>query len=480
MKKSALLFILLSCLAPAEDVRQSILSDPKSPYYVDFSRYPRGDRSLPVGVFDSGTGGLTVLNAIVQYDEHNNRSGLDGADGEADFCHEDMIYLADQANMPYGNYASEGKTDLLIEHILKCAQFLLGNRYYGDGPKLDKKPVKVVVIACNTATAYGKTSVEELLKQAPSDLKVIGVIDAGARGALSVFGPQESGSVGIFATTGTVASGGYVRAIRRLQSELGLAGDVQTFSQGGLGLAEAIDEEPDFIDRKATTVRPNYRGPKVDVGLLPFYHFNQDPSSLLCDGPSPEECSCVQINSPENYARFHIVSLLESMRKEPSARPLKAIILGCTHYPYVQEHIDRVLGELRQQDRYQALIGDQVVLVDPAVNTARELYTHLHQQKLENSAGSLENSEFYISVPNPEVPGAQLEAAGSRFSYAYKYGRTAGQGLAYVRNVPFSRQNIPAEVASRLRQQIPAVYRLIQRFEETNAKTRFLAPDQRL
>ena len=78
------------------------------------------------------------------------------------------------------------------------------------------------------------------------------------------------------------------------------------------------------------------------------------------------------------------------------------------------------------------------------------------------------------------MPGAQLEAAGTRFSYAYKYGRTAGQGLAYVRNMPFSRQNIPAEVASRLRQQIPAVYRLIQRFDENNPKTRFLTPDQRL
>jgi glutamate racemase len=480
MKKCVLMLLLTSGLIAAEDLRTSILNDPKSSYYVDFAHYPKSDRSLPVGVFDSGTGGLTVLNAIIQYDEHKNHSGEAGPDGEADFSHEDMIYLADQANMPYGNYASEGKTDLLIEHILKCTQFLLGTRYYSDAPQADKKPVKAVVIACNTATAYGKSSVEDLLRQAPSDLKVIGVIDAGARGALSLFQPEESGSVAIFATTGTVASGGYVRAIRRLQTEMGLRGEVQTFSQGGLGLAEAIDEEPDFIDHKATAVRANYRGPKIDVALLPYYHFNQDPSSLLCDGPSPEDCSCVQLNSPENYARYHIVSLLESMRQQKGVRPLKAIILGCTHYPYVQQHIDQVLRELRPQQRYRDLIGERVVLIDPAINTARELYDHLHRQKLENPAGSLSNSEFYISVPNPEAPGVQLEAAGKRFTYAYKYGRSAGQGLAYVRNEPFNRHNISDEVAARLRQQIPAVFQLIQRFDQSNPKTRYLSADQRL
>lgn len=475
MKKTVALLLLCSTLALAEDLSQAILANPASPYYVDFAHYPRGERSLPVGVFDSGTGGLTVLNAMVQYDEHHNESGADGADGQPDFAREDMIYLADQANMPYGNYPGCGKTELLQEHILKCAQFLLGQRYYaGDGPRSDKKPVKALVIACNTATAYGKSKIEDLLAQAPSDLKVIGVIDAGARAALSVFEANEDGSIGIFATAGTVASGGYVRAIERLHKELGYQGKVQTFSQGGVGLAEAIDEEPDFIDRAARATRTNYRGPKVDVALMPYYHFNEEPTALLCDGP------CLQLNSAENYARFHIVSLLEAMRKEPDARPLKALILGCTHYPYVQNHIETVLGELRQQQRYRHLLADRVVLIDPAINTARELYNHLQAQKLQNTDGSLENSEFYISVPNPEVPGVQLEAGGARFTYDYKYGRNPGQGLAYVKIMPFSSQNIAPEVASRLRRQIPAVFQLIHHFDESSAKTRYLAPQQRL
>lgn len=474
MKKSLLLLLALTSLVGAEDVRHSILANPKSPYFVDFAHYPKADRSLPVGFFDSGTGGLTVLNAIVEYDEHNNGTGAEGADGKPDFAHEDMIYLADQANMPYGNYPGVGKTDLLLEHILKCAQFLLDTHYYGNAPQADKKPIKVMVIACNTATAYGKTSIEDMLHQAPSDLKVIGVIDAGSRAALASLKPDEDGSIAIFATAGTVASNGYVRSIEKLRKELGYTGQLQTFSQGGVGLAEAIDEEPDFIDHKATAVRKNYRGPAPDKGLMPYYGFAQSDGKMLCEG------DCLQMNASENYARYHIVSLVEQLRQTPGAKPLKAVILGCTHYPYVQQTIAQVLGELRTQERYKGLIADQVTLIDPSVNTARELYTYLHGQKLENPNGSLDHSEFYISVPNPEVKGVQLESNGGRFTYDYKYGRSAGQDLSYVRNTPFSKANISEDVAARLRTQIPSVYRLIHLFDESNPKTAYLKAEQKL
>ena len=90
-------------------------------------------------------------------------------DGILDFEKECFIYLADQANMPYGNYPSLGKTDVLKEHILKDVQFLLGNKYYqssGDEKfKTDKLPVKAIVIACNTATAYGMDDIETLFQK---------------------------------------------------------------------------------------------------------------------------------------------------------------------------------------------------------------------------------------------------------------------------------------------------------------------------
>jgi hypothetical protein len=82
-------------------------------------------KALPIGVFDSGTGGLTVLEALLTLDAFNNETGKPGSDGKLDFSKEYFQYLADQANMPYGNYAAANKTDLLKEHIQKNMQFFL-------------------------------------------------------------------------------------------------------------------------------------------------------------------------------------------------------------------------------------------------------------------------------------------------------------------------------------------------------------------
>ena len=73
-----------------------------------------------------------------------------------------------------------------------------------------------------------------------------------------------------------------------------------------------------------------------------------------------------------------------------------------------------------------------------------------------------------------------MEAEGSRFTYEYKYGRSAGSGQAFVWNVPFSRQNIPAEVASRLEKQVPEVFSLIHYFSQHSLKTGSLSPEARL
>ena len=86
-------------------------------------------KGLPIGVFDSGTGGLTVLEAMLTLDAFNNVTGKPGADGKPDFDKEYFQYLADQANMPYGNYAAENKTDLLKEHVVKNMDFLYNNKY---------------------------------------------------------------------------------------------------------------------------------------------------------------------------------------------------------------------------------------------------------------------------------------------------------------------------------------------------------------
>ena len=87
-------------------------------------------RHLPIGVFDSGIGGLTVLEALLKLDVFHNDTLQPGADGVPDFAQERFIYFGDQANMPYGNYSAVNRTDYLRELIVKDAVFLLGRRAY--------------------------------------------------------------------------------------------------------------------------------------------------------------------------------------------------------------------------------------------------------------------------------------------------------------------------------------------------------------
>lgn len=180
-------------------IQDVMVNDPESFFYINFKTYPRHDSKLPVGIFDSGTGGLTVLDAILNSDNFNNKTHKKKKDGNIDFMAESFIYLGDKANMPYGEYPGNHKTRLLKEHVFKDVQFILGNKYYASQTaekyQIDKPPVKAIVIACNTATAYGKNDVEKFLKEAGLNLKVIGVIGAGVRGALEDIPKNENAAI---------------------------------------------------------------------------------------------------------------------------------------------------------------------------------------------------------------------------------------------------------------------------------------------
>jgi glutamate racemase len=461
----------------------TILNDPGSIYYINTADYPENEPGLPIGVFDSGTGGLTVLEAILTLDAFRNGDQMPGADSLADFIGEDFIYLADQANMPYGIYASEGKSDLLVEHIIKDAWFLLADKYYTDENSeshvTGKRPVKAIVIACNTATAYGGEYLTEFMSVAGLNIKVLGVIDAGVRGALSCFEKDEDGTIGIMATIGTVASKGYENTVIRLSHEMGFTGNLQVYSQGGHGIAEAVDGEADFIDRSLARPRTGYRGPsfsdslyRIDRTLMDAYNFDFSANKMLCDSDEPNSCNEMQINDSENYIRFHLVSLLETMRVSPGSQPMKALILGCTHYPYLTAEIERVLDELYDymidgNYVYRHLLAPEVILVDPSVNVARELYEFLRDVSLlkEEDARSGRH-EFYISIPNARNPNVQLDA-NRRFTYEYKYGRKAGEIQEYVRVVPFSAGNIPSETLDRLEKGTPLSFRAITEFSSS-------------
>jgi glutamate racemase len=373
---------------------------------IDFAAL-KGDRSgLPIGVFDSGIGGLTVLEAILKLDAFHNETLQPGADGVPDFAGEKFLYLGDQANMPYGNYPSKGKEDFLRELIVKDAVFLLGKRYHGaEGPRFDKPPVKAIVIACNTATAYGIEDIRAALKTwGLGDVPVIGVVEAGARAVVEQL-PKEGPmlTVGVLATVGTCSSNAYPKAIER---GAGLAGKpVPTVvQQGSVGLAGAIEGNPAFVWTGAGDRPVPYAGPKT--------------------GNSTQA-----LNSVEEYAAFDASKLVSNAGtfRRSAAASLDMVILGCTHFPLVEREIDQALDESVKSGR---LAPGKRLFINPAEHTAKELFRELARARLRNKADvtkvMIPGAEFFLSVANPSVEGVKLAADGS-LETAYKEGRDTGR-----------------------------------------------------
>jgi len=453
-----------------------ILNDENSFFYIDVKNYPQKDKSLPIGIFDSGTGGLTVLDAMINSDNFNNESHKPEilGDKKIDFLNESFIYLGDKANMPYGDYSGKNKTDLLKEHIIKDAQFLLGNKYYksqnAKNFSSDKSPIKALVIACNTATAYGKTDVEQFIEKAGLDIKVIGVIDAGVRGALEKISKTDNAVIGIMATAGTVASNGYPNTVIEQKQKLNYLGEIITFQQPGIGLAGAIDGEKDYLDASLTAVRKDYHGPSftnidaiIDKSILKRYNFDFSNNKMLFVG-SKENPTEIQINSVDNYIKYNVISLLETIKSSKTSIKLNSVILGCTHYPFFMENFKNEFNFAYNYKEngeyiYRNFMVENISLVDPAINTAKELYVYLDENNLFNN-GNIENSEFFISVPNLENKNNKMKDAYN-FTYDYKYGRNTGEIHEYIKNVPFSDSTISNDLMERLKEQIPFTYKLI-------------------
>jgi glutamate racemase len=441
---------------------------------VGLSAQQKNKKGLPIGVFDSGTGGLTVLEAMLTLDAFNNVTGKPGADGKPDFDKEYFQYLADQANMPYGNYAAENKTDLLKEHVVKNMDFLYNNKYdkiqNESNAEQQKQGVKMLVLACNTATAFALDEVKQYSKEKADNIPVLGVINAGVKAALAYQASHQKGAIGVFATAGTVASDGYPKTIRAMAKSLGMNEPV-IVSQGGYGLADAIDRDYSFFVDTASSYRKEYKGPsinhpnyKIDTSLLSVYKFNNEKNKLLCEFDDTGKCLDIQLNDPENYVRYHLVSLFEKMRSQHIATPMNTLILGCTHYPFMRDTIRHVLNELYNykvsgEYAYRTVLAEYVELIDPAIETAKEAYLEMRKLGLENQTDKKSNV-FFITTPNNNIPEAKLQTDGW-FTYEYKYGRNANENKKFVNFVPFDNKNISTATYERLKSALPAVYKSI-------------------
>ena len=132
----------------------------------------------PIGVFDSGVGGLTVVREIIRQ-----------------LPSENIVYFGDTARVPYGTKSR----DTVIHYSEQIVNFLR------------TKQVKAIVIACNTATAYALDVLKEKL-----DIPIIGVVRPGAITAVNA---TQNGRIGIIATEGTVGSGIYPKVIKEYNPE---------------------------------------------------------------------------------------------------------------------------------------------------------------------------------------------------------------------------------------------------------------------
>ena len=346
----------------------------------------------PIGVFDSGIGGLSVLEPLLTLDAFDNATGAMQPDGRPDFEDEDFVYFGDQANMPYGRYDAAGKADFLRELVKDDARFVLGNDRH--------LPSKIVVIACNTATAYGLEAVRAMLRT--DDAEVIGVVDAGVEAALDALKRVDAPyAIAVMATPGTISSGVYERTIRAKLKERLADVPVEVVNRGGIGLAEAVESR--------------------DIGM--------------------REC-----------ARTNLVAMVEAYRVRGGKAPIRAMILGCTHYPYVLDTFDRTFRILRRDPKYAPLIAEDLKFIDPAVYTAIACYRALRRQGLLSQDGPTREGErrvnAFVSVgrdgPLPD---------------AVKYGRTYGKDDLGTKIVPLAKDVISADVAEGIGKTCPACHR---------------------
>lgn len=195
----------------------------------------------PIGIFDSGLGGITVLKEIIKL--------VPG---------EDIIYFGDTARFPYGPRELEEVKNFAIN----IAKFLY------------EQSVKLIVIACNTSTAAALTDIQNIV-----NIPVVGVIEPGARAAVNA---TKIKRVGVIATKGTIESKAYDRAINKIDK------NVKVFSNSAPLLVDYV-EDGILSGKLLEKTIFNYLKPllikSIDVLLLGCTHFPliEDSIKVCCN-----------------------------------------------------------------------------------------------------------------------------------------------------------------------------------------------------
>lgn len=185
-------------------------------------------RRSPIGVIDSGIGGLTVVAAIRRL-----------------MPHESIMYLGDTARLPYGTKSAE----TVIRYARECAGFLV------------ERGIKALVVACNTISAY---ALPELMR---SGVPLLGVVEPGALAAVR----QSRGRViGVIGTAGTIASNAYGKALKSLDPK------IRVVSRACPMFVPLVEEgwlENDVTDLVVRRYLDGMRNEGMDVLILGCTHY---------------------------------------------------------------------------------------------------------------------------------------------------------------------------------------------------------------
>ena len=233
-----------------------------------------------------------------------------------------------------------------------------------------------------------------------------------------------------------------------------------------------MDSDPDYVNPLLFAPSSSYRGPALGEAdgsirqeLLKAYNFDFSDNKMLARRSPGGGYASLQLNSAENYARFNMVSLLERHRQSGKGTPLRAIILGCTHYPFYLETLNETIAELREYREdgrypYRDLIADEITFIDPAVYTAIECYNTLRQDGNLAYRITPTKVDAYISVPSNLLEDTCLTQDGM-LTHEYKYGRRSGTEDQTTKQVPFSLQNLDRNNLQRIEERLPYSYELI-------------------
>lgn len=223
----------------------------------------------PIGVFDSGVGGLTVMRSLIDL-----------------LPDESFVYFGDTARTPYGPKAPGD----VVKYSIEIAELLVD------------RGIKLLVDACNTSTAVALDTLVERM-----DVPVVGVIEPGIRAAQRA---TRSGRVGVVGTVGTIDSGAYQRVAARVAPELDLVGAA---CPGFVEFVEAGDTESHQVHVLATRLLAPLLEADVDTLVLGCTHYPL-LARTIGDVMGPD---VVLVSSADETA-FAVRSLLDDDRRAPA------------------------------------------------------------------------------------------------------------------------------------------------------------------